>query len=439
MNRSRVDEMEAIDKLINTADIRLDFNTARAILEKNGWDFDRAAQSLMMSSEIFNLDGSLYDSRVEREFRQDQSDALKYGPSESSIDTSSGGPVVMTFGLSDKSAKMGPVIIQAVPTHTMNVDVVRLIGEDEKVSNAIRCTWHVESGLVVTDIVLYPRNAPVDCNPIAHKYADGQSSSEGTVRFDGIDRGLYDIRLFNRKNMSKPLIETKEPIAVGSIAQIDAICHDGNALRITVSKKVDGDSAELPVKSRDWIGLFHAEEKDNTVFIGYKYCSEIEDGSVEMRLPRESGKYQVRFFDCESPKGVCCGESAVIDYKPIDKLEALSYNTLTSILRVQWACFSREPSSWFWIGVFSNAKSGPKAKRETWNWCTKGNISKNGEHGMLDLELPKQLANTVYSRSSRGWELQDLELRFFVSSSEMLCSCPLPVMPQEPSANTISG
>jgi len=393
-----------------------------------------------MMSSIVPPEGGLYDSGIERDFRQDQLRAMQYGPSSGEVEGHGDGLVTLTFNRSASDAGTGPVVIPAVPTHVLSVEVLRVPGENGRLCDAISAEWKVESGLPVTDIILLPYNAPEGLHEISHKYAEGACCLNGEVSFDQVPRGMYDVRVYNRSNLQKPLATNKEPICVGPVAVLSTSIQDGNALRISVSTKVPGGSqmAELQVKPRDWIGLFLADEKDNTVLYdrnAYKYCSELTDSSLELRLPFCSGRFQVRYIDNESPYGVCSGVSEVIDYVPLDKMEALSYDPTLGKLRVRWSCFSREPSSWFWIGLFSEAKNKEKAVRETWNWCSKGQVASNKGSGLLDLQLPKKLKETVCS--SRSWSYQDLELRFFVSSSELLFTCPLPSAPQEPSASSI--
>ena len=159
-----------------------------------------------------------------------------------------------------------------------------------------------------------------------------------------------------------------------------------------------------------------------------------------MRLPRRAGRYQARYFDSHSPKGVCCGESNVVDFVPRDTMEALAYTAATGVLRVRWSCFTHEPSSWFWIGVYTADPEDPNskahAKRLAWNWCCKGTCSKNGDSGMLDLQLPQQTANTARTRNARAWQLQHLLLRFYASSSELLFEKRLEDVPPEPSSSS---
>jgi len=439
MRRNQVvDESEAIDKLMQLALSPLDIGEARRILEMYGWDVEKASQSLMMMSSIASPEGGLYDSGIEREFRQDQLDAIQYGPSSGGATGHGDGLVTLTFNRTGADAGGGPVVIPAVPTHVLTTEVLRVLGEDGKPYDAISANWAVASGLPVTDIILYPHNAPEGLNEVAHKYAEGACSLNGVVSFDRVDRGMYDVRAYNRSNLKKPLATNTEPICVGPVAILKTTIQDGNALRISVSTQVPGSNQtdEIQVKPRDWIGLFRADEKDNTVYITYKYCSELVDSSLELRLPYCSDRFQVRYIDNDSPHGVCSGMSDVIDYIPLNKMEVLSYNSAEGKLRVQWSCFSRQPSSYFWIGLFSDSKNKEKAQRETWQWCSKGQVGANSGHGLLDLELPKKLAETVCS--SRGWEYKDFELRFYASNTEFLFSCPLPFKPQEPSASSIS-
>jgi len=439
---NRIQQNGAIDDLIKAVDSPLTWEEARNILEKFGWDVDRAAQSMLMSSSVVFANGGIADSGIERDFRDDQNQAFSdsKGTDTTAFCTDEPeGPVVLDFGRSSTETSNGPLVIRAVPTHVLECEVRQGTDESGTTFYSIFCKWHVESGLPVTDIILYPRDAPEGTNSVAHKYAEGESCLNGSVSFDYVDRGIYDVRIYGKDSPYKPVCGTEKPLVLGLLANLSTKIHDGNAVCITVSADVDGKKAELQVKPKDWIGLFKADEKDNTVLYergAYKYCSEIVDGQVDMRLPRFEGEYQFRYFDSDSPSGVCCGVSDVIKYTPRDSMEPLAYSTSTGILRIQWSCFSREPSNWFWIGIYSDAKAGDGAKRETWNWCCKGQLSSTGEHGLLDLEVPKNLANIISSRTDRCWELQDLELRFYASSSEFLFKQPLPSMPPEPAAGS---
>jgi len=115
----------------------------------------------------------------------------------------------------------------------------------------------------------------------------------------------------------------------------------------------------------------------------------------------------------------------------------LSYCAKTGVLRVNWCCYTIDPLSTFNISVYTESSKGENAKLQVWDWCTAGQCC--GEHGWLDLKLPKPIADTVLSRSLNSWKLLEIELRFYYSRFGFLFSCPVPVIPEEPDESVSAG
>lgn len=448
------DREETVRRLVDIVGGHVSVEQAEKLLDEHNWDVARAAEAYLLTGTIHcdcggGGGGMLDDSSMERMFRRDQSHAQNEaaGCTTAAAGAATGGdsvvggsydeasvPLVLDFGRragGPGADASGPLVVKAEPSHRV---AVRVEGD------CVCCEWDVASGLPVAGVALCALGAPEGRGVVARAAVDALSVAgfRGSTRFPRTPRGLYDVRLYGRGRPASPVCVSAAPVRVGPPAPaLRVSVHDGNAVRVTLEAK----EGAAPAGARDWIGLFDAGERDNTVLCARDArcaCADAVDGTLELHLPRRAGRYDVRYFDAASREGVCCAVSEAFAFEPRDTVTALAYRAGAGTLRVRWACAASEPTRWAWVGLFAGAQ-GANERRIAWDWCSSGVCSARGDHGLVDLALPAALADPLRARGSRAaatWAAQNLALRLYSSSmpSVLVATCALPEMPPEPAS-----
>jgi len=178
--------------------------------------------------------------------------------------------------------------------------------------------------------------------------------------------GCYDVRFFRQRKDG--FFSRTQDEEVGRTGPV----YVGPEMPLTVENKVttalvtwDKDLVSDP---SDWLAVFPVGQHSNRIFCldrYYKVKDHKEEGCVEVELPREPGKYEVRYFYSKShglgmrtPSYPFSGRSEVIEVVSRDFVSVVSHGPK---VYVDWGIFSEQYSSWNYVGLYEDSDLDSKS------------------------------------------------------------------------------
>lgn len=212
----------------------------------------------------------------------------------------------------------------------------------------------------------------------------GKPSGETT--FSSLKPGTYDVRLF----LAGTQVEQARsgPVLIGAAVrviakEVSSTKEHGPVRAFQVSwedDKKDNDCA------KDWIALFRLGTKSNKKWLTYQYCGSDPAHTLVFAAPRTPGQYEFRYFRSGSGN-IYSGKSNVVIVPNVDYLELLPDTNG----KIQWGCFSKEPNSGDWVGLF--AKGADSTKYIQSKYCSEGEMdSDDCDSGTILFDLSQLTA-----------------------------------------------
>lgn len=254
-----------------------------------------------------------------------------------------------------------------------------------------------------------------------------------TVEFPVTYDGYYELRVFDSQvkwlgfSQGHAIAKSKD-VLVGP----DMPLHITADVEDTYTMKVQWDSTLSGVN--DWIGLYnHSLRSNSKEIIKYEYVKDsdikAEDHSAEFTfdIPRTPGKYEFRYFFCNSGKSAnhpkcfgpgyfCSGYSESFTVRKADRIKA---ELSGKIVIVDYFCPSVDPTGSNRVEVYNSAEQG--AKKVGTVECNRKPKNEGPNRGQVSIDLQKQ----EYSGASEE-EKEQWVIKYVDANGNVIATTPFP-------------
>ncbi|MEA1883926.1 MAG: hypothetical protein U9N62_05325 [Thermotogota bacterium] len=218
-------------------------------------------------------------------------------------------------------------------------------------------------------------------------------SSGNTLFYVPMEEGKYNVCVFVENEMISDLITFE--VAIQELHTKVTLDKD----QVSVGELVSVSFEDAPGNEYDWIGVYEPDA-DHFDFYTYEYLYGAKEGTIELYMPEESGKFQLRMFEDDSYNLIAQSENYDViasTQEETDESNDLSqYNTTLEIETdaafrdelITVSYYNAPGNETDWIGIYEVG--------DTEGYIIDWLYTDGSENGLVDFYAPYEPGNYLF-------------------------------------------